>query len=266
MYSQVLVPTDGSELSQTVLPYAAAIAGKAGVPLTLLRVIDHDFERTPAEEQLLRMVQPYGAKPVVIESGNVVKSIADAVAETPGTLLAMTTHGRSGLGEEILGTVALTVLRRIDQPAIIYRAPSLRVVQDPVAITNVVAPIDTTEFSERILRPAADLAKTLDAGLELVHVVRGDSGAPDGDIVESSYVRSRAASLGDTGLDAGYEVLHGDPAGAIVNYVKDRPGTMLAMASHGRRGLERTIFGSVTAACIRNSGMPVLVLVEHADQ
>jgi nucleotide-binding universal stress UspA family protein len=41
---------------------------------------------------------------------------------------------------------------------------------------------------------------------------------------------------------------------------------MLAMSSHARRGLGRTIFGSVTAACIRNSGMPVLVLGEHAEQ
>jgi nucleotide-binding universal stress UspA family protein len=129
-------------------------------------------------------------------------------------------------------------------------------VGEEARITTVVAPLDGSSFSELMLPHAVDLAKSVGAQLTLVQVLSPEArrlpGAAGGDVLESSYVQGWAKEIHrQHGIEADWEVLHGDPAEAICKFVNARPGAMLAMASHTRVGLRKTIFGSVTRECVR---------------
>jgi nucleotide-binding universal stress UspA family protein len=79
-------------------------------------------------------------------------------------------------------------------------------------------------------------------------------------VLESSYLHRQAAAIKRAyGIDADWEVLHGNAATAICRHVSKMPETMLAMTSHARGGLERAFVGSVTAACIRKAGVPMMI-------
>ena len=55
-------------------------------------------------------------------------------------------------------------------------------------------------------------------------------------------------------------LIHGEPAGAIVDLAKETPNALVAMTTHGRSGVERWVMGSVTDRLVRHSGQPVLVI------
>jgi len=56
------------------------------------------------------------------------------------------------------------------------------------------------------------------------------------------------------------KLLHGHPAGAIVDLARKTPSSLIAMATHGRSGVGRWVLGSVTDRVIRHSGGPILVI------
>ena len=187
----------------------------------------------------------------------------------PGTLVAMTSHGRSGLLEAMLGSVALRVVRgRNGAPVLVYRPTGAAASGSPaVKINRVVLPLDGTELSEGMAPQAAELARRLDAELMVVVVIDPKT-TKGGDMpvsammkgLESGYVRSNARDFATRfGVRVNWEVLHGDPADSIARFIGGQPGSMLAMTTRGRSALETALLGSVTSGCLRNAGVPVLM-------
>lgn len=261
---RVLVALDGSPLAEEVVPYAAAIARQAVAKLDFLRVIDEEKEpRAAAEAYVAAVAERYRAAGRVLTAGNPIQSVLDEVSASPGTLLALTTHGRSGITEEVFGSVALSLVRRAGQPVLLYRPAQSGTGDKEVTISTVVAPIDGSEFAERILPHATELAKAIGAELQVVQVIPETVGAAwravSGDVQESSYVHSQARLIARAGVRTSWEVLHGDPARAIAAYIGGRRDVILAMTSHARAGLRKTLFGSVMSGCLRTAGVPVHV-------
>ena len=264
MYDPILVPLDGSPKAEEMIPYALGIARSTGAKLTLLRVAEHESDSAAAEEYLQPLARRLGVEgqvlPVWRDPG---RTIVRQLREHPDALAAMTTHGRTGLMEAVLGSVALGVVRHARRPVLIYHprgSPGAAEAQ----ITTVVAPVDGSQFSELTVPHAVEMAKSLKAKLSLVQVLAPKAsaipGAPASDIVESAYVAAEAKEIRrEHGIEVDWEVLHGDPADAICKYVKGHRDVMLTMASHTRAGLKGTIFGSVTRECVRCAAVPVLI-------
>jgi len=135
----VLVPLDGSDRGNEVLPMVADLASRHGAPVVLLKVgfvepapVDFPMQTVPppqvTEEELAAAVEP--ARRQLEAAGVTVRvqsswglpagEIIDASQE-PGTLLVMTTHGRSGLDRWLLGSVAEKVLRHSTCPVLLKR-------------------------------------------------------------------------------------------------------------------------------------------------
>ncbi len=141
--------------------------------------------------------------------------------------------------------------------------------------------LDGSELAEQILPYAREEAVKLGSTLILLHVVHepvatglnlpGLPGLPveTGGLVKhlgshsieaDKYLKSMADKMSDSGIAVEYVVLTGHAGEVILDYaVKNNIG-LVAVASHGRGGLGRAIFGSVAEYILRNSRVPVLLI------
>jgi nucleotide-binding universal stress UspA family protein len=140
----VVVPLDGSERSEGVLPAVEALAGPLDLPVHLLHVIEPlagatgeaalaldrlvELRAADGERYLAKAVAPLEAKGIrvtcALRHGTPVDAILAYVREAGAGLVAMSTHGRTGLGRLLLGSVAERVLRAAPVPALVWKAPA----------------------------------------------------------------------------------------------------------------------------------------------
>jgi nucleotide-binding universal stress UspA family protein len=265
MLDEIFACLDGSALAETILPLAQGLAAAAGARLTLLRVVGDQDEITGEGSELLDCARRYRGQPKFLIAPDPAQAIANEIESRPGALATMTSHGRTAWTEALMGSVALSVIQRSRRPVIIYRSDSTDQ-ESPDSIRTIAVALDGRAFSERIIPPAVELAKSIGAKLLLLQVLpAGFSNSnvpnvPAGDVIESSYLRSKAAEIEKAyGIESNWDVLHGEPGDAISGYVAGISSTLLAMTSHARSGLQKAILGSVAAECIRKSGAPVLI-------
>ena len=86
------------------------------------------------------------------------------------TLIAMATHGRSGLDRWLLGSVAEKVLRAAANPMLVVRAKEENPTWEMATLKRIIVPLDGSELSERILPYVEGLAKNLDLEVNLIGV------------------------------------------------------------------------------------------------
>jgi nucleotide-binding universal stress UspA family protein len=135
----ILVPLDGSELAEAVLPHVEALAEQSGVELVdvvLLRVAespvmsDHYFSNIPEtreeiEKYLARVEEQLQKAGLSVQSrvltGEPAEQIVDYASASPFSLVVMSTHARSGLSRWVLGSVAMKVVSGISSPILLVR-------------------------------------------------------------------------------------------------------------------------------------------------
>lgn len=277
MYERILVTLDGSNFAEEIIGYAAGLAAAQRSTLTFLRVVDKPDDAAEAEAYVQRLASAHNASSAcAVASGDVADAILTQAQQVPGTLVAMSTHGRSGLMQAMLGSVALRVIRAsAGAPVLVYRpAGDAPVGPQPVPVRSVVLPVDGSELSESMMEPAGELARRIGARLEVVaainlhgHAQRSAAVSDDMHVMESGYVRTLARELGARHqVPADWETLHGDPVEAISAYLAGRRDVILAMATHGRSALKTMVLGSVTAGCLGRARVPVLVRMPQMTQ
>lgn len=150
--ARVVVPTDGSALSETALPVAAEIARDRALPLHLVRVLDMnevlreirennpDRSKAPADDawdvaraeaeaeataKLEALLAPYAAEGIRTEATALTGSAAQALIDwlRPDDLAVMTTHGETGLRRWLIGSVADKLVRHAPSPVMLVRLP-----------------------------------------------------------------------------------------------------------------------------------------------
>jgi nucleotide-binding universal stress UspA family protein len=108
----------------------------------------------------------------------------------------------------------------------------------------------------RVLRVANIVAPLdFDVGSSLFEqLVRGEQSAAD------DYVQKTVESIQATGIQVDGEVVSGDPATVILEAAAKNDCDVIVMATHGRSGLSRLVFGSVADQVLRGSPAPVLLV------
>ena len=264
MFDEIIVCLDGSSLSEKILPLARGIIQVTKGKLVFLRVVEGLDEMSSEEDYLRDCARQYGAELRFAVSPDPSAAIRAELHREPRAIAALTTHGRTAWTEVIVGSVALSVVREALQPVLLFRPQAHR--EAPNKIITVAAALDGSPFSEEILPHAVKAACSLSARLLLLQalpVIRPPSPLSReerADIVESSYLYRRAAEIQAAhGINAQWEVLHGEPGDALCSYLKDMPETLLAMTTHARDGAERVVMGSVAGNCVRHAGVPLLL-------
>lgn len=134
---------------------------------------------------------------------------------------------------------------------------------------EIVVAIDGSEGSEAAIDEALDLAKATAANVTFVCVRK----APSSLLGSPYYERLLLAELGrareivgdaltraeDAGIEAGAEILEGDPADEILSFADNRSADLIVMGSRGHGALAGALLGSVSSAVAQHASVPVLV-------
>jgi nucleotide-binding universal stress UspA family protein len=136
-FETILVPLDGSECAENILPYLEKLATDLKAGIALLQVVyAHTFpglDPTDAEVKVVREAEEYlrkveaklKAKGFKVDThvryGNDAEEILDHAAQKDIDLIAMSTHGRGGVQRFLLGSVAEKLLRHSPKPIFLVR-------------------------------------------------------------------------------------------------------------------------------------------------
>ncbi len=150
MYKRFLVPLDGSKTAEAIVPFVLEIAGPLDIEVVLVRVVvpippsvvegtrevvveDVEARQAEAEAYLNGLAAELRDRGVrvrtVVRRGDPVTEIASVARELEADMIAMTTHGRSGLGRLLFGSVAEAVLRTTELPVLMMRQTAAQVAQ-----------------------------------------------------------------------------------------------------------------------------------------
>lgn len=299
MFGRMLIPLDGSKTAEDVLPYARRLAAGARVAVELLGVVEmadiaEDIASNQAAyagalvreavrnstEYLEKLAQTFhnGKVRCNVQQGRPEDIIIAAASADRATLIAMATHGRSGVTRWLLGSVTEKVLRGTVNPLLVVRAPGNSKTDGEAALRSVIVPLDGSDVAETILSPVAALAKVLDLQVLLIRVYGlplptyggDDYYVPDylelkdqiRDEAEG-YLNSRANLLRAQGVaEVSTVVIEGSAADAIIDLARKTPDNLVALSPHGRSGLQRWVLGSVTEKVVRHCQDPVLIVRE----
>jgi nucleotide-binding universal stress UspA family protein len=143
MYNTILVPLDGSKRAEAIMPHVENLAVCFGAKIILLQVVEshvvlidgvnplpdiqaHSRHTQAAETYLAGLTGKLNQKGLNVETriahGPVVEGIIKTAEHEKADLIAMASHGRTGLAGVFYGSVAAGVLHRVDRPLLLIRA------------------------------------------------------------------------------------------------------------------------------------------------
>jgi nucleotide-binding universal stress UspA family protein len=307
----ILVPLDGSALAEQVLPYirlmapslaaqvrlfhaipewaiggvfeTAALYGPGGLILLPQEIDSHSTEllRKQAEEYLATQAAPLRAAGLDVTTevrfGAAAELIIEAAAASSVALVALATHGYSGLKRWALGSVADKVAHVTNTPLFIVRGAEQATAARP--IKRIMVPLDGSALARQALPLAAELAVQLQAELLPLTVVV----PPIGEAIErlgpykaAEAIMPMRAQLFEE-LDSVVEALqqhhvpitpviaHGFAAETIIAEAARQQVDLLIMATHGRSGLKRWALGSIADKLLHAAPVPLILVRVNAD-
>ena len=288
MYERILVPLDGSDLAEQVLPYVRLVAGALGSRIELLRVlvpVPREMDESARRRYRERAADDLSGARTAIEAAGLTATasiqerrsaeaiVAEAEKES-GALIAMTTHGRSGLSRWMVGSVTGKVLHATRNPLLVVRAQEGHAPPE-VRLKTMIVPLDGSSLATEILSYLVPLIKALGLGVVLTRAVRPPTSLAQGDPLEmteldvgdwpdaraAEYLQEIVGWFADQSVEVvATRVLHERAAPAIVRLARETPDSLVAMSTHGRSGVGRSVLGSVTDRVVQQSGDPVLVI------
>ena len=297
---RILVPTDGSEAAGTALKFAIRLARQHHAEIILCNAVDYvkiagetcvglgaDLEGMfRILDESAKEVLGAAAKSLKAEGfetsafkldGNPANVIVSFAMERNVDAIVMGTRGLGGLPHLILGSTAEGVLRMATIPVFVVHAGSdVKAAENP----TILVAIDDSEPGDAAAEFATELASATSGRLIFENVVDSESlyeyAAQYGTYIATVHdeweteakrlvgnAAYRAAIAGVA--NAEQSVVFGDPAEKIVAQAKASQADLIAIGTHGRRGLRRLALGSIAESVVRKSAIPVVVVRAYAN-
>jgi nucleotide-binding universal stress UspA family protein len=300
----ILVPLDGSALAEQTLPYVRMLATLLGAKVHLLRVVAEeekedlvasnaavlyevgaveapmparemriwDMLRQHAEgyldDQAMRLRQGGLHVDVHVQVGSPADTIVEVAEHTDADLIAMATHGYSGIKRWALGSVTDKVVQATTTPVFVVpggAAPSLP------RLRRIMLTLDGSEFAKQALPCALDLVFGARAGLILFEAI-----APTLDVFQGitlpadvqialrdqafKELRAVAGELRSYEITATTVVINGYAAEKIVEVASQHQADLIVMATHGYSAIKRWALGSVADKVLHATSTPLLLV------
>ena len=284
MYSKILVPLDGSPSADQILPYVRSFAGTYNIPVELLWVNDVEIALWPprsGKEYLRQASAKYLSALKRIDSieadGKPAEEIVRRAGAEPRCLIAMATHGMSGMRRWLIGSVASKVAQSAQNPLLLVRPTESADLAAAIELKTIFVPLDGSGLAEKALPHVIALAKGLKLAVQLLRVYALPRDAyivADGVIAQGSaqfreamqkeiesYLDGKVETLRAEGLaEVIGTAMEGDPASEIIDLAAKTAHSLIAMSTHGRSGIGRWLLGSVAEKVIQHSRAPVLLI------
>jgi nucleotide-binding universal stress UspA family protein len=149
MYDKILVPLDGSQRAEAILRHVEGLALRFGARVIFLRVVEpaplamapemayvrlrrNEFERRVKEAEEYLASRQGRFREIGIDAGTriavgpVIDGIVKVADQEDVDLIALTSHGRSGLAHVFYGSVAAGLLQRVNRSLLLVRAQAVR--------------------------------------------------------------------------------------------------------------------------------------------
>ncbi|MCI0657552.1 MAG: universal stress protein [Acidobacteria bacterium] len=295
MFERIVIPLDGSPRAELILGQVARILRREDSEILLLRVVnDHpelrradaaklvQEEREEAQRYIHDMVHRIASRGAKVHGriaeGSAAETILDQAATEGATLIAMSTHGRTGLARWIMGSVAEKVVRACPIPVLLVRSfrPTPQGDLEPATaeefpFRKILVPTDGSPAASAVLDPARKFAQLFDSGILVLHAelpmtLQGSTEmgtlplsipTPSEEDAATARVTER---FRQAGLRAERRTVVGDPAAEILDLSHAQGIDLIAMATHGRSGFSRWVLGSVAERVLRHAGIPLLLV------
>jgi nucleotide-binding universal stress UspA family protein len=295
---RIVVGLDGSPLAEAILDPVRILAARLGGDVVLLHVacvpesvraiapragvaLDEVVaqERERAQRYLDGVAQPLRKAGISVRTVAVAGDPAAEIvryAEREGIdLIALATHGRSGMQRWFYGSVTDAVLHTTTAPLLLIR-PTDETVK-PFNVRRIVVGLDGSELAEAALPIAERFARRFAVPLVLVRVVESSmlafAGDPFGGVYvdyqrlfeilrdgAEQYLDTRAAEIRGRGVTVETCVEAGTAAEALVAQSQAHAGTLLVLSTHGRSGWRAIALGSVARRVVLVAASPVLIV------
>ncbi len=254
MYDRILVPADGSKVAERAGTVAVRMAELFDAELSVVSVREPGAE--DQAEHAVGAIQDVATEVGLTPQTEIIddeetaihRAIIDYAEEHGIDVVVMGTHGRTGIGRFLLGSVAEQTLQESPIPVVTVHEDTVI----DFEIDNVLVPTDGSEGAEAATEHAIDLVTEVGGTIHALHVT---SGGREKESSPTDDVRER-------GEAAGVEVVtatrSGRPHEAITGYTAEAGIDVVVMGTHGRTGLRRYLLGSVTERTVRFSPVPVV--------
>jgi nucleotide-binding universal stress UspA family protein len=272
----ILVPTDFSEQAQYALDLAYGVAKKSSATVKLLNVVEapHGTSFNAMGEvtapdgmdsmffaQLLKRQKDNLAKLVKnpkyedinvegeVEVGNPYESISRTITDHQVDLVIMGTQGSSGLEEMLVGSNTEKVVRRAKCPVL-----TVKEAVDPDSIKDIVFATNLRDASEKLVSALLELQKLFSAKLHIISVNTPSTFETD------RFYRKEMKKFVDQHKIENYTLnIYNDDVeeDGIVFFAEDINADMIALATHGRRGISHLLSGSIAEDIVNHAKRPV---------
>ncbi len=310
----ILVPLDGSELAAQVLPAVRTLAATLSAKIHLIHIVSDEEKQTfldqyvpllwstpnvpvdtlTKDEQICAVLQRHAdtylqatAQALHAEGFDVTTEIcfgspAAHIVEAAGAhhaiLIAMATHGYSGLRRWSVGSVTDKVVHATTAPVFVLRGQDAALAPDAFTIRRILVPLDGSNFARQAITVATRLAACAQARLHLlravlpadnIYPILARSYLPEGQLQEFlNEMRQEAAAdledvadeLRQSGLLVTTQVAIGHPAEVIVEEARHHQSDAIVMATHGYSGIQRWALGSVADKVLHATTTPLLLV------
>ncbi len=291
---KILVPTDFSEHAEHALGSAVKLARPFGASLHLLHVVQLPLLATSPEapaipvtfwQELREHAQARLAPIKKRLEADGVRCEVEVIEDLPGfaipgaaerihaDLIVMGSRGLTGVKHALLGSVAERTVRGASCPVLTVKTSS-----GELSLRTILVPMDFSPAAKRALELAKSLAKSAGPShLVLVHayyvpveleqylITHGD---PFFERLSKGVTKDLEAiltSLQDAGISSEYVARAGVPEKVILEVAREKKVGLIAMGTHGRRGIAHLLLGSVAEKIVRTAEVPVLTVREKAS-
>ncbi len=288
---KILFTTDFSPCAQRALNHAMFLAESFQSELHMLHVIQthrHDMVEPMAQvanaEEIYNQLKNNAAGrlqdmidgkangiPVhyeVLCGISIVELIIEYISINDIDVVIIGTHGRQGINRFIMGSVAEKIVRLAPCSVLTVRC------EEVSELRRIVVPIDFSVFSHKALRVAVEAAWKYNSELHILHIIerhsfpsiynegvrRGKDWLHDVKARIQEEVEELLKKLGAEGVKTSLHISEGHPSREIITYAQENNADLIIVATHGLRGINYLLMGSVSEKVVRHSQCPVLTV------
>ena len=298
MYRNIMVPTDGSGFDREAIRVALRLAERSEAKIRLVRVLPRGSlfglaaaaegtsvatdvvrsERDKALSELYALAAECRAMTdaevgVDLHAGPVTDVLEGYAKRHEFDLIVMSTHGRTGLSRLAWGSVTESLVRHTAIPVLVVKPPS-RYLNPRVTekFDRILVPLDGSPLAEQALPRAVEMARLDGAAIILLRVITPQAYPPraivdphpswlDKQISHAEhYLFDVAEKIRAQNIPTMTDIVVSENViGAIIDFAARQRVQVIAIATHGRGGVTRVLYGSVAEALMHSANACVLV-------